>query len=155
MHSVNNVLVPVRGLIWNPVPEGLTDEMLSRAQDIYVSLGFKVQNTQIVRLGDVVVVFAQGPLDFYVQLRRCKFFCVLLQLLRVRYDDRLADYSKKLGAGHQLSNSVMPSCRRSYENHKGVELRFNRKHLDSVTFLSKLFKFVSTRLVLFQAYGCV
>lgn len=55
------VLVPDAQANLAPVPDGLTDEQVLMCPDI-MSTGFKGAENANIRIGDVVVVFAQGPI---------------------------------------------------------------------------------------------
>ena len=55
------VLVPDAQANLAPIPDGLTDEQVLMCPDI-MSTGFKGAENANVRLGDTVVVFAQGPI---------------------------------------------------------------------------------------------
>ncbi len=55
------VLVPDAQANLAPVPEGLTDEQVLMCPDI-MSTGFKGAENANIRIGDTVVVFAQGPI---------------------------------------------------------------------------------------------
>jgi threonine dehydrogenase-like Zn-dependent dehydrogenase len=55
------VLVPDAQANLAPVPDGLTDEQVLMCPDI-MSTGFKGAENANIKLGDVVVVFAQGPI---------------------------------------------------------------------------------------------
>ncbi|MGE8225127.1 MAG: NAD(P)-dependent alcohol dehydrogenase [Stenotrophomonas sp.] len=55
------VLVPDAQANLAPVPEGLTDEQVLMCPDI-MSTGFKGAENANIRIGDVVAVFAQGPI---------------------------------------------------------------------------------------------
>ncbi len=55
------VLVPDAMANLAPVPEGLTDEQVLMCPDI-MSTGFAAAENGNVRIGDIVVVFAQGPI---------------------------------------------------------------------------------------------
>lgn len=55
------VLVPDAQANLQPIPDGLTDEQVLMCPDI-MSTGFKGAENANIRIGDVVVVFAQGPI---------------------------------------------------------------------------------------------
>ncbi|ETD69352.1 NADP-dependent alcohol dehydrogenase [Pelistega indica] len=55
------VLVPDAQANLEPIPDGLTDEQVLMCPDI-MSTGFKGAENANIRLGDFVVVFAQGPI---------------------------------------------------------------------------------------------
>ncbi len=55
------VLVPDAQAILAPIPDGLTDEQVLMCPDI-MSTGFKGAENANIRIGDTVVVFAQGPI---------------------------------------------------------------------------------------------
>lgn len=59
------VLVPDAQANLAPVPDGLTDEQVLMCPDI-MSTGFKGAENANIRLGDVVAVFAQGPIGLCV-----------------------------------------------------------------------------------------
>jgi threonine dehydrogenase-like Zn-dependent dehydrogenase len=52
---------PMHRRIWPPIPDGLTDEQVLMCPDI-MSTGFKGAENANIRIGDTVVVFAQGPI---------------------------------------------------------------------------------------------
>ncbi len=52
---------PMRRPTWRPIPDGLTDEQVLMCPDI-MSTGFKGAENANIRIGDTVVVFAQGPI---------------------------------------------------------------------------------------------
>ncbi len=56
------VLVPDAQANLAPIPDGLTDEQVLMCPDI-MSTGFKGAENANIRIGDTVVVFAQGPID--------------------------------------------------------------------------------------------
>ena len=55
------ILVPDAEANLAPIPDGLTDEQVLMCPDI-MSTGFKGAENANIRIGDVVVVFAQGPI---------------------------------------------------------------------------------------------
>ena len=55
------VLVPDAMANLAPIPDGLTDEQVLMCPDI-MSTGFAGAESGTVRIGDVVAVFAQGPI---------------------------------------------------------------------------------------------
>ncbi|WP_287876729.1 NAD(P)-dependent alcohol dehydrogenase [Aquitalea sp.] len=55
------VLVPDAQANLSPIPDGLTDEQVLMCPDI-MSTGFKGTENANIRIGDTVVVFAQGPI---------------------------------------------------------------------------------------------
>ena len=55
------ILVPDAEANLAPIPDGLTDEQVLMCPDI-MSTGFKGAENANIRLGDIVVVFAQGPI---------------------------------------------------------------------------------------------
>ena len=55
------VLVPDAQANLAPIPDGLTDEQVLMCPDI-MSTGFKGAENATIRIGDTVVVFAQGPI---------------------------------------------------------------------------------------------
>ncbi len=55
------VLVPDAEANLQPIPDGLTDEQVLMCPDI-MSTGFKGAENANIRIGDTVVVFAQGPI---------------------------------------------------------------------------------------------
>ena len=55
------VLVPDAQANLAPIPDGLTDEQVLMCPDI-MSTGFKGAENANIRIGDTVVVFAQGPI---------------------------------------------------------------------------------------------
>ena len=55
------ILVPDAEANLAPIPDGLTDEQVLMCPDI-MSTGFKGAENANIRIGDIVVVFAQGPI---------------------------------------------------------------------------------------------
>lgn len=55
------VLAPDAQANLAPIPDGLTDEQVLMCPDI-MSTGFKGAENASIRIGDTVVVFAQGPI---------------------------------------------------------------------------------------------
>ena len=55
------ILVPDAEANLAPIPDGLTDEQVLMCPDI-MSTGFKGAENANIRIGDVVVIFAQGPI---------------------------------------------------------------------------------------------
>lgn len=89
------VLVPDAEANMEPVPEGLTDEDVLMCPDI-MSTGFKGAENANIRLGDFVVVFAQGPIGLCATAG-AKLLGASTIIAVDGNDDRLA-ISKKLGA---------------------------------------------------------
>ncbi|HSO44012.1 MAG TPA: zinc-binding dehydrogenase, partial [Rhodoferax sp.] len=59
--QAEDVLVPDAQANLAPIPDGLTDEQVLMCPDI-MSTGFKGAENANIRIGDTVVVFAQGPI---------------------------------------------------------------------------------------------
>ncbi|CCG20103.1 putative alcohol dehydrogenase [Taylorella asinigenitalis 14/45] len=89
------VLVPDAEANMEPVPEGLTDEQVLMCPDI-MSTGFKGAENANIRIGDFVVVFAQGPIGLCATAG-AKLLGASTIIAVDGNDERLA-ISKKLGA---------------------------------------------------------
>ncbi|HSN80486.1 MAG TPA: alcohol dehydrogenase catalytic domain-containing protein, partial [Rhodoferax sp.] len=89
------VLVPDAQGNLAPIPEGLTDEQVLMCPDI-MSTGFKGAENANIRIGDTVVVFAQGPIGL------CATAGARLlgasTIIAVDGNDHRLGISKKLGA---------------------------------------------------------
>lgn len=89
------VLVPDAQANLAPIPDGLTDEQVLMCPDI-MSTGFKGAENANIKIGDTVVVFAQGPIGL------CATAGAKLQgattIIAVDGDDSRLEMSKRLGA---------------------------------------------------------
>jgi len=94
------VLVPDAMANLAPVPDGLTDEQVLMCPDI-MSTGFKGAENANIRMGDTVVVFAQGPIGL------CATAGVRLMgattIIAVDGNDHRLDIAKKMGADLTLN----------------------------------------------------
>jgi threonine dehydrogenase-like Zn-dependent dehydrogenase len=96
------VLVPDAQANLAPIPDGLTDEQVLMCPDI-MSTGFKGAENANIRIGDTVVVFAQGPIGL------CATAGARLlgasTIIAVDGNDHRLGISKKMGADITLNFS--------------------------------------------------
>jgi len=94
------VLVPDAQANLAPIPDGLTDEQVLMCPDI-MSTGFKGAENAHIRIGDTVVVFAQGPIGL------CATAGARLlgasTIIAVDGNDHRLDIAKKMGADLTLN----------------------------------------------------
>lgn len=94
------VLVPDAEANIEPIPDGLSDEEVLMCPDI-MSTGFKGAENANIRIGDVVAVFAQGPIGL------CATAGAKLQgattIIAIDGNDERLAISKKLGADVTLN----------------------------------------------------
>lgn len=94
------VLVPDAQANLAPIPDGLTDEQVLMCPDI-MSTGFKGAENANIRIGDTVVIFAQGPIGL------CATAGARLMgastIITVDGNDHRLSISKKLGADVTLN----------------------------------------------------
>ena len=94
------VLVPDAQANLAPIPDGLTDEQVLMCPDI-MSTGFKGAENARIRIGDTVVVFAQGPIGL------CATAGARLlgasTIIAVDGNDHRLDIAKKMGADLTLN----------------------------------------------------
>ena len=94
------VLVPDAQANLAPIPDGLTDEQVLMCPDI-MSTGFKGAENANIRIGDTVVVFAQGPIGL------CATAGARLlgasTIIGVDGNDHRLDIAKKMGADVTLN----------------------------------------------------
>lgn len=94
------VLVPDAQANLSPIPDGLTDEQVLMCPDI-ISTGFKGAENANIRIGDTVVVFAQGPIGL------CATAGARLlgasTIIAVDGNNHRLDISKKMGADVTLN----------------------------------------------------
>ena len=96
------VLVPDAMANLAPVPEGLTDEQVLMCPDI-MSTGFAAAERGNVRIGDTVVVFAQGPIGLCATAgARLKGATTIIAVDRVPERMQVA---RKMGADHVIDFS--------------------------------------------------
>ena len=96
------VLVPDAMANLAPVPEGLTDEQVLMCPDI-MSTGFAATERDNVRIGDTVVVFAQGPIGLCATAgARLKGATTIIAVDRV--PERI-EVARKMGADHVIDFS--------------------------------------------------
>lgn len=94
------VLVPDAQANLAPVPDGLTDEQVLMCPDI-MSTGFKGAENANIEIGDIVIVFAQGPIGLCATAgARLKGASTIIAV--DGNDERLA-ISKKMGADITLN----------------------------------------------------
>ena len=96
------VLVPDAMVNLAPVPDGLTDEQVLMCPDI-MSTGFSGAESAGIRIGDIVAVFAQGPIGLCATAG-AKLSGASVVFGVDRLPDRLA-MSGKLGADHMIDSS--------------------------------------------------
>jgi threonine dehydrogenase-like Zn-dependent dehydrogenase len=89
------VLVPDAQANLAPVPDGLTDEQVLMCPDI-MSTGFKGAENANIRLGDTVMVFAQGPIGLCATAGARLLGATTI--IAVDGNEHRLDISKKLGA---------------------------------------------------------
>ena len=94
------VLVPDAQGNLAPVPDGLTDEQVLMCPDI-MSTGFKGAENANIRIGDTVIVFAQGPIGLCATAG-AKLLGATTIIAVDGNDERLA-VSKKMGADVTLN----------------------------------------------------
>ncbi len=94
------VLVPDAQANLAPIPDGLTDEQVLMCPDI-MSTGFKGAENANIRIGDTVVVFAQGPIGLCATAG-ARLLGATTIIAVDGNDDRLG-VSKKLGADVTLN----------------------------------------------------
>lgn len=94
------VLVPDAQANLAPIPDGLTDEQVLMCPDI-MSTGFKGAENANIRIGDTVVVFAQGPIGL------CATAGARLlgasTIIAVDGNDHRLDIARKMGADLTLN----------------------------------------------------
>lgn len=94
------VLVPDAQANLAPIPDGLTDEQVLMCPDI-MSTGFKGAENAHIRIGDTVVVFAQGPIGL------CATAGARLlgasTIIAVDGNDHRLDIARKMGADLTLN----------------------------------------------------
>ena len=96
------VLVPDAMVNLAPVPDALTDEQVLMCPDI-MSTGFSGAESAGIRIGDIVAVFAQGPIGLCATAG-AKLSGASVVFGVDRLPDRLA-MSGKLGADHMIDSS--------------------------------------------------
>ena len=94
------VLVPDAQANLAPIPDGLTDEQVLMCPDI-MSTGFKGAENANIQIGDIVVIFAQGPIGLCATAG-AKLKGASLIITVDGNDQRLA-ISKKMGADVTLN----------------------------------------------------
>ncbi len=98
------VLVPDAMANLAPVPDGLSDEQVLMCPDI-MSTGFSGAESAGIRIGDVVAVFAQGPIGLCATAG-AKLSGASVVIGVDRLPDRLA-MSGKMGADHMVDSSKL------------------------------------------------
>ena len=96
------VLVPDAMVNLAPVPDGLSDEQVLMCPDI-MSTGFSGAESAGIRIGDVVAVFAQGPIGLCATAG-AKLSGASVVIGVDRLPDRLA-MSGRMGADHMVDSS--------------------------------------------------
>lgn len=94
------VLVPDAQANLAPIPEGLTDEQVLMCPDI-MSTGFKGAENANIRIGDTVVVFAQGPIGLCATAGARLLGATTI--IAVDGNDHRLGIAKKLGADVTLN----------------------------------------------------
>ncbi len=89
------VLVPDAQANLAPVPDGLTDEQVLMCPDI-MSTGFKGAENANIRIGDTVVVFAQGPIGLCATAGARLMGATTI--IAVDGNDHRLEIAKKMGA---------------------------------------------------------
>ncbi len=89
------VLVPDAQGNLAPIPDGLTDEQVLMCPDI-MSTGFKGAENANVRIGDIVVIFAQGPIGLCATAGARLLGAATI--ITVDGNDHRLEISKKMGA---------------------------------------------------------
>ena len=94
------VLVPDAQANLAPIPDGLTDEQVLMCPDI-MSTGFKGAENANIRIGDTVVVFAQGPIGLCATAGARLLGATTI--IAVDGNDHRLDISRRLGADVTLN----------------------------------------------------
>ena len=94
------VLVPDAQANLAPIPDGLTDEQVLMCPDI-MSTGFKGAENANIRIGDTVVVFAQGPIGLCATAGARLMGATTI--ITVDGNDHRLGISKKMGADVTLN----------------------------------------------------
>jgi len=94
------VLVPDAQANLAPIPDGLSDEQVLMCPDI-MSTGFKGAENANIKIGDTVVVFAQGPIGLCATAGARLLGATTI--IAVDGNDHRLDISKKLGADVTLN----------------------------------------------------
>jgi threonine dehydrogenase-like Zn-dependent dehydrogenase len=94
------VLVPDAQANLAPIPDGLTDEQVLMCPDI-MSTGFKGAENANIRIGDTVVVFAQGPIGLCATAGARLLGATTI--ITVDGNDHRLEISQKLGADVTLN----------------------------------------------------
>lgn len=94
------VLVPDAQANLAPVPDGLSDEQVLMCPDI-MSTGFKGAENASIKIGDTVVVFAQGPIGLCATAGARLLGATTI--IAVDGNDHRLDIAKKLGADVTLN----------------------------------------------------
>ena len=94
------VLVPDAQANLAPIPDGLSDEQVLMCPDI-MSTGFKGAENANIRLGDTVVVFAQGPIGLCATAGARLLGATTI--IAVDGNDHRLEIAKKLGADVTLN----------------------------------------------------
>ena len=94
------VLVPDAQANLAPIPDGLTDEQVLMCPDI-MSTGFKGAENANIRIGDTVVVFAQGPIGLCATAGARLLGATTI--IAVDGNDHRLDISRQLGADVTLN----------------------------------------------------
>ena len=94
------VLVPDAQANLAPIPDGLTDEQVLMCPDI-MSTGFKGAENANIRIGDTVVIFAQGPIGLCATAGARLLGATTI--ITVDGNDHRLDISRKMGADITLN----------------------------------------------------
>jgi threonine dehydrogenase-like Zn-dependent dehydrogenase len=94
------VLVPDAEANLAPIPDGLTDEQVLMCPDI-MSTGFKGAENANIRIGDTVVIFAQGPIGLCATAGARLLGAATI--ITVDGNDHRLDISRKMGADITLN----------------------------------------------------
>jgi alcohol dehydrogenase len=98
------VLIPDAMANLAPIPDGLTDEQVLMCPDI-MSTGFSGAETAGVRIGDTVVVFAQGPIGLCAAIG-AKLSGASVVIGVDRLPDRLG-VARQMGVDHVIDSSQL------------------------------------------------
>jgi threonine dehydrogenase-like Zn-dependent dehydrogenase len=114
------VLVPDAQANLAPIPDGLTDEQVLMCPDI-MSTGFKGAENANIRIGDTVVVFAQGPIGLCATAGARLLGATTI--IAVDGNDHRLGIAKKMGADVTLNFKQLRCGRRDHEDHRRPRCR--------------------------------
>ena len=105
-----------------PIPDGLTDEQVLMCPDI-MSTGFKGAENANIRIGDTVVVFAQGPIGLCATAGARLLGATTI--IAVDGNDHRLGIAKKMGADVTLNFNNVRRGRRDHEAHRRPRRRMS------------------------------